>query len=55
MPVQVDRAGGNSSNVVDKGKYPAQREYERAGGALKERRRTNLIRCEHDVPLLVDS
>jgi hypothetical protein len=52
--VQVDRASG-SSKVVGKGKYPSKREYERAGGALKARRRTNLNRWQHDVPLLVDS
>jgi hypothetical protein len=51
MPVQVDRAGGSSSNVVYREQYLAQREYERAGGALKERKRTDLIRCEHDGPL----
>jgi hypothetical protein len=54
MPVQVHRADGSSSNVVDKGKYPAQREYERAGGAWKERRWTNPILCERNVLLLVD-
>jgi hypothetical protein len=40
--------------MIDEGLYPAQREHERAAGALKARRRTDLICCEHDVPHLAD-
>jgi hypothetical protein len=55
IPIQVDQARGTSSKGVDEAKYPAQHEHERAGGALKARMRTDLIRCEHDDPLLAYS